>query len=239
MLTRFVHLNNRFVFVNIWSGKGKQRKLEIPGLFKAKAEALVEQKEDHIHIRPVRGEILLNGQPLEGEQLLSNEDHVILKSDKKIDEWVFQSDPAAAKAARLEQERASNIERHLPDFSGNQRHKRWLRARFQVDESGVKAKNVSRLSPFKHIPWKELDEIRFKRGGSAGGGLLLHALERGVGKTTGSSELDALFVKGLFTVTFSYQDRSLSVFNEAQARSCVLIAQAAEYYSPIDLVNMT
>jgi hypothetical protein len=237
MLTRFVRLNNRFEFENIWLGEGKQGRLQIPGIFTASAEALIEQKEGHICIQPVRGEILLNGQVFVDEQELSDKDRITLKSDRQTDEWVFQMEPAAAKATRQEQERASNVVRHPPDFSGNERHKRWLRARFQADESGVKVKQFFR---FKHRPWQDLDEIRFKPGGSGafGGGLILMAVQSSMGKAKGSSEFDVLFKKGLSRVFFHYQGRQLAFFQDVQARTCVLIAQAIECYSPIDLVKM-
>jgi hypothetical protein len=102
----------------------------------------------------------------------------------------------------------------------------------------MNGKHVSRLSPFKRICWDEMDEVKFQKGSSGSLGLAGWTIERSMGKVTGSSEFDDLFVKGLFTVTFSYQGRPLCVFKDAQARSCVLIAQALDCFSPIDLVNV-
>lgn len=247
MFVRFAAEDNRFIFQNFFIKRGKKETLEGTYQQGSKTEATLQNEDDRLVISVKRGDALVNGQALSSPHPLAPGDRVTFTVSKKGETenytWVYQNDTKAAHTARIEVEKAANIQRAAPDFEGKQRYQRWLRQKFKIDEKGL---NVGAMGGRKRYTWDELDGVWFEisrhRGVSPQAAKEALVAMSQPGTVIGFEHYDPIFnehSKELFNVWFLNCQRLMrqSYIPSVQARNCALIAQAVDYYAPVDLVN--
>lgn len=250
MLVRFVPVvegkSRRFCFNNMWLEAKKEGRVKIPGLLPPVGpEAIISLQAGQVVIHPKRGETFVNDILLEGEQPLSTGDTVMVKRWQESATYLFQSDPAQVKAARREQEASQGIVRHPPDLSSDEPSVRHLMDHFKADESQV---GVKGLFSWKYFQWDQLDEVAiqadmsFQAYGSATEAVLKGA-ERGkmlmqaIFASESESDVDPVFNLPSYNFLFRFRGKKLSQLNGVKNPACVAVAQALEYYAPMDLMK--
>jgi hypothetical protein len=233
MLIRLVNIEHgilhRFGFIPMWLELNKPTKFE----YLIRTLAVFELKEEGVTLRQQKDvEIFVNGHPINDECILSHGDELVIKWKKAKLDFQFQSDLALVKNKRLQEELALGIIREPPDLSSNEKPIRKLHDICTIDERQIGVKGLHGIT---YIRWNELDEITFspqKVGGFTSGFQSQVSVLK-----SGMSENEPIFEWPFYTVRFNYNCKELACLIGIEPPACVLINQAVECYSTIDLVR--
>lgn len=258
MKVRFVDVSDRFKFETGTVVAGKDFRLKIwKGGFWTAAEARVKLESSGVEIRPIKGELIVNDQPVQVSAKLASLDTVCLRADeRKSETWQYQEDFAAAKRARREKEKAEGLGRLSPRSEEGDKIAKAFAHRIKINEQGIEIRS---FFGWKQLSWDQLDWMGFQRsatGGGAGaagaglaggliGGLiaaagsaLVEAARNRMEAAEQVSEFTRLFDRGRYDLRFHQRDTTGSTaIQQLPAASCVVLCELLEEYAPFDVVR--
>lgn len=250
MRVRFVDIKDRFMFEHGTLAQDKDFSLRLWNrMFGFAAEAKVQLDHGGVSIRPSKGELQVNDQPVQVSATLKHSDTVFLRADNdKSATWEYQEDFTAAKQKRQETERSQGIVRRPPNAYEGGRGVKWLANKIRTNEQGIEVKSFFR---WKQLRWDQLDWIEYARTNSgapaaaaAGGGwiggliaTLAESVRDRAAAAKADSEFVTLFDRGFFNITLYANDKLFCLIHQVPAASCVWLCEALEHYAPFDLLR--
>lgn len=250
MLVRLVPIRdgrlNRFAFTNLWVDERTPGKLTFGGLIHPATEARFEAADGGAVVRATKGSVTVNGEPVEGMRRLVDGDIVALRDKASESAYGFEEDLPGIKAARRDWEARSGIQRLPPESTADERAIKALRKHVTIDETGVTLHRS--LGRTRSLPWDEIDAVVFSpQTHLAQTTDALEAIMTGFSegmksadsfaKDSGESDRDPVFHAAQYKVRFMWGPREQASVENVDKATCELLAQALEYYAPIDLTT--
>lgn len=250
MLVRLVPIRagrlNRFAFTNLWIDERSPAKLTLGGIIHPATEARFEAYDGGVAVRAHKGSVTVNGVLVDSPQRLIDGDIVALRDKASESAYGFEEDLSGIKAARRDWEARSGIQRLPPESTANERAVKALRKRVIFDETGVTLRRS--LGRTRSLPWDEIDAVVFSpQTHLAQTTDALEAMMTGFSeglksadsyaKDRSESDRDPVFHAAAYTVRFMWGPREQASLENVDRATCALLAQAIEYYAPIDLTT--
>jgi hypothetical protein len=251
----------RFGFENLWLDAHAHKDVPDMPLLQS-GQARFEATGSQVTVRPKKGYVAVNGGQIHDVTPLAHGDIIAVSADRQGMEfaWEFEGDLRLAKATRLQAEAGRGLHRVPPDtlvFDGRDSSNKhdWQVA---IDPQGItvaeKGHRLFRSGRSESFPWDELDAVDFTASGQTkyvqtssdvlrevavgvkvGLRMAEEALEARL-RDDAASETERVFLAPAYQVRLLRNGKDLGERVNLERGRCALLAQAIEYFAPIDLL---
>ncbi len=235
---------HRFEFINLYLQGKDYGKVENSraGIFKHPKVMLVIRDNKMTALSEDK-DVFINGELLIHKHELKDLDHVTLGNDKTKVDYQFQANPRKAKIHRQENEASQGIIRRSSGLTNGGKQAAIFNDQLRVDTNGIKLRGKMYL-------WKELDEVFFQAdydfmyretsniGNAAGQGVAIaNQNATSMFDSQRLSVIEAVFPAPIYKLEFHYKGQLKGKIDQITQKTCVLLDQGIESFSPIDLVK--
>ncbi|MRS03291.1 hypothetical protein EG832_08730 [bacterium] len=235
---------HRFEFINLYLQGKEYGKVENSkaGLFNH-PKAMLVIRDNKMTALSEDKDVFINGEPLIHKRELNDLDRITLGKDTTKVDYQFQANPRMAKSQRHKDEASQGIIRRSPGLTNDEQPTVIVGNQLSVDRNGIN------LGGKKYL-WKELDEIFFEAdydfiyrqtnniGNAAGQGFAIGTQNAtSMFESQRLSDWEAVFPAPIYKLEFHFKGQLKGKIDQITQKTCVLLDQAIESFSPIDLVK--